>query len=209
MDLAVLKHIAKAIAEEFGKNCEVVVHDLTGEDTEHTIALIENGEVSGRRSGDGASKIVLETLSRRDDPTLEDSYGYLTRTADGRILKSSTVYLRDGNGKIEGILSINYDITEMLMAEKAIGDLLDHKEEKPAPEKIPTNVNDLLDDLILQSVERVGKPVAMMTKEDKIDAIQFLNKAGAFLITKSGDKVSGYFGISKYTLYSYIDAKRS
>ena len=46
-----------------------------------------------------------------------------------------------------------------------------------------------------------------MNKEDKIRAIQFLNKAGAFLITKSGDKISKYYGISKYTLYSYIDAQ--
>ena len=69
-------------------------------------------------------------------------------------------------------------------------------------------MNDLLDDLIAQSVELVGKPVAMMTKEDKIAAIQFLNQAGAFLVTKSGDKISKFFGISKYTLYSYIDAKK-
>ena len=45
-----------------------------------------------------------------------------------------------------------------------------------------------------------------MNKEDKITAIKFLNESGAFLITKSGDKISTYFGISKYTLYSYIDA---
>ena len=55
----------------------------------------------------------------------------------------------------------------------------------------------------------MGKPVAMMNKDDKIKAIQFLNSAGAFLITKSGDKVSRQFGISKYTLYNYMDASRS
>ena len=47
-----------------------------------------------------------------------------------------------------------------------------------------------------------------MSKEDKIKAINFLNDAGAFLITKSGDKVSKYFGISKYTLYSYVDINK-
>ena len=46
-------------------------------------------------------------------------------------------------------------------------------------------------------------------KEDKIKAIQFLNNAGAFLVTKSGDKVSKQFGISKDTLYSYMDASKS
>ncbi|MGL6217352.1 MAG: helix-turn-helix domain-containing protein, partial [Lacrimispora sphenoides] len=39
-------------------------------------------------------------------------------------------------------------------------------------------------------------------------AIQYLNDAGAFLITRSGDKVSNYFGISKFTLYSYMDTNK-
>lgn len=48
-----------------------------------------------------------------------------------------------------------------------------------------------------------------MSKEEKIRAIQFLNDSGAFLITKSGDKVCKLFGISKYTLYSYIDEAKA
>ena len=135
--------------------------------------------------------------------------GYLTKTRDGRILKSSTVFLKDQAGEVEGVFSINYDITELLMAERAIDSILNHKTAgQEQPDRIPQNVNDLLDDLIEQSVALVGKPVAMMNKDDKITAIQFLNNAGAFLVTKSGDKVSKYFGISKYTLYSYIDAKK-
>lgn len=39
------------------------------------------------------------------------------------------------------------------------------------PERIPTNVNDLLDELLDQSVRIVGKPVAMMNKEDKVKAL--------------------------------------
>ena len=73
---------------------------------------------------------------------------------------------------------------------------------------ISRNVSDLLDELIEQSVKLVGKPVALMHKEDKVKAIQFLNETGAFLITKSGDRVCKYFGISKYTLYSYIDESK-
>ena len=65
-----------------------------------------------------------------------------------------------------------------------------------------------MDELIQQSVDLVGVPVPLMTKEDKIKAINYLNEAGAFLITRSGDKVSKYFGISKYTLYSYVDINK-
>ena len=63
-----------------------------------------------------------------------------------------------------------------------------------------------MEELIDQSVSLVGKPVALMSKEDKIQAIRFLNQSGAFLITKSGDKIAKFFNISKYTLYSYMDA---
>ena len=54
----------------------------------------------------------------------------------------------------------------------------------------------------------VGKPAALMNKEDKMRAIGFLSQNGAFLVTKSGDKIAKYFGISKYTLYSYIDKQQ-
>lgn len=209
MDLDFFERLSKALAVQFGPNCEVAVHDLQSGDLEHTIAVIENGHVSHRKVGDGPSRVVLEALQEKDPNALADSAGYLMRTHDGRILRCTTVYIRDENGKPEGVFSINYDITEMLMAERAIASLLPQKEEKKTPDRIPLSVNELLDDLIEQSVELVGKPVAMMNKEDKIKAIAFLNKAGAFLITRSGDKVSKYFGISKYTLYSYIDAKNS
>ena len=207
MDLDFLERLSKAIAAQFGENCEVAVHDLLTGDREHTVALIENGHVTHRQKGDGPSRVVLEALKSEDQNALKDSAGYLMRTHDGRVLKCATVYIRDENGMPEGIFSINYDVTELLTAEHAIGSLLHHQEEeKKTPERIPQSVNELLDDLIEQSVQLVGKPVAMMNKDDKVKAIAFLNKAGAFLITRSGDKVSKYFGISKYTLYSYIDA---
>lgn len=202
-----LSRVAKALAEQFGSSCEVVVHDISGADREHTIVAIENGSVSSRKPGGGPSQVVLEAMQEKDPAQLTDKNGYLMKTHDGRILKCSTVYVRDGEGAVAGVLSINYDMTELLMAQRAVDSLINHATAIQAPQRIAANVNDLLDDLISQSVAQVGKPVAMMTKEDKIRAIHFLNDAGAFLITKSGDKVTKYFGISKFTLYTYIDAK--
>lgn len=209
MDLDFYRRLASALAQQFGSNCEVLVHDLTKGDLEHTVAIIENGHVTHRKIGDGPTRIVLEALQSENPESLTDDAGYLMKTHDGRILKCSTVFIRNGQGEIEGVLSINYDITELLMAERAIDSILNHKIEKDVPERIPISVNDLLDDLIEQAAQQIGKPVATMTKDDKIRAIRYLNKAGAFLVTRSGDKVSKYFGISKYTLYSYIDAKTS
>ena len=93
----------------------------------------------------------------------------------------------------------------MLAMEDTLNKFTATQPENREPEPIARNVSDLLDELIGQSVKMVGKPVALMNKEDKVRAIRFLNETGAFLITKSGDKVCKFFGISKYTLYSYMD----
>jgi len=206
--LNLLVQIAKALSIQFGENCEVVIHKISEENIENTIVHIENGHVSSRKLGDGPSHIVIEAL-KKDPTTLKDEINYLARTHDGRILKSSTIYLKDNEGKLSGIFSINYDITNLIVAGNTIKGLIEVDEEKKSKEAttIPKDVNELLEELINESVKLVGKPVPLMNKEDKIKCIQFLNNKGAFLITKSGDKVSEYFNISKYTLYSYLDAK--
>ncbi len=206
--LQFLIQLSKGIAQQFGPNCEVVLHDLETNDPESSIVLIENGHVTGRKVGDGPSHVVLEAL-KGDRDKLEDHICYLTRTRDGKVLKSSTLYIRNDDGEAIGIFSINYDITLMLAMEENLKQFTAPEQPDAAPEPIARNVSDLLDELIEQSVARVGKPVALMSKEDKVKAIQFLNDTGAFLITKSGDKVCKFFGISKYTLYSYIDEAKS
>lgn len=203
-----LKQLAHGLAIQFGSSCEIAIHDLKTKDLEKLIVYIENGHISNRQIGDGPSGIVLETL-QSDPSTIHDKLSYLTKTEDGRILKSSTFYIRDDDGSISYIFSLNYDITAFTAASTAIQSLIATKDKLPdltgdSPRQITHNVNELLDLLIEQAVAKVGKPVAMMNKDDKVAVVQYLDHAGAFLITKSGDKVSSYLGISKFTLYSYM-----
>lgn len=200
-----LKRLAKGVAAQFGSNCEVVVHDLRAQDPTSTIVAIENGHVSGRKVGDGPSNVVLKAL-RSDPSKLHDKLAYLTKTEDGKVLKSTTVFFRDESGQPSAIFAINFDTTLIAALQNELASFTSLTDTTTnSPEVIPHNVTDLLNELIEQSVQLVGKPVALMTKEDKVKAIGFLNDAGTFLITKSGQKVCNYFGISKYTLYSYMD----
>ena len=218
-----LSRIARAVASQFGPSCEVVVHDLEGSDPEHTIVCIENGQVSGRKVGDGASRIVLDAIAAGPE-SVEDRLCYLARTPDGKVLKSSTVFVRDEAGRAVGVLGINYDVTVLKAAEDQLAVITGTAQSNTAagmdgteadttgtqdPETIARTVNDLLDELIAQSVQLVGVPVELMGRADKIRAIRYLDDAGAFLIKHSGPKVCEFFGISKYTLYNYLDQGKS
>ena len=76
------KRLVKALAMQYGSMCEVVLHDLTGGDPSHTIIAIENGQISGRKVGDGSSVIAAEAMEELNK-VHEDRLSYLTRTHDG------------------------------------------------------------------------------------------------------------------------------
>lgn len=198
--------LAHAIALHYGKSCEVAVHDLTVSNAaDSSIIYIENGEVTGRKVGDGASAVVLEELSQAEQ-NREDRIGYFTKTSDGKVLKSTTVYIRDDKGRAIAIFSVNHDITALSVAAASLTELT-APSVASEPEKITPHVGELLDELLWKSTELIGKPVSLMNKDDKQRAVRWLNGKGALLITKSGDRIAKYFGISKFTLYSYIDTK--
>ena len=47
--------------------------------------------------------------------------------------------------------------------------------------------------------------LAMLTKEDKVAVVRYLDEKGAFLIKKSAEKVADFLGISRFTVYNYLN----
>ncbi|WP_018758702.1 helix-turn-helix transcriptional regulator [Paenibacillus terrigena] len=201
-----LTSLVRGIAAQFGDNCEVVLHDLT-RPYDSTIVAIENGHVTGRKVGDPGTNLGLELLRGQSDSG--NKINYVTQTKDGRILRSTSLYMRNSEGTVIGSLCINYDITDLMMAEKTLQSLTASGLQPEVRESFVSNVSDLLDQLIQEAQEHVGRPVAAMTKEDKMRLIQLLDQKGAFLIKKAGEKICSYLNISKYTLYSYLEESKT
>ena len=200
-----VKDLMKLITAEFGSNCETVLHDWSN-GYDKTIVAIENGHVTGRKVGDPGSNLGLEVMRGTQDGSSQ--LNYVTKTADNRMLKSSSLYVKDVNGEPIGAFCINYDITDLLSAKDVLGDLTMGDEEE-RDEQFVTDVNDLLDYLLSQSEIIVGKQANDMTKEDKLKALKYLDDKGAMLITKSGTKICKFFDISKFTLYNYLEEIRN
>lgn len=204
-ELPLLQRLMKGLAEHFGKNCEIVLHDYE-QPYDNTIIAIEHGHVTGRKVGDCGTNLGLELL--RGNESQGDRYNYCTQTKDGRVLRSTSIYLRDDNGELIGALCINLDVTAFIMADKTLQDFINTDFTQPVKEVFASDVNELLDEMIQASIQHVGVPVAMMDKNHKIQGLRYLDEKGAFLIKKAGDKVSKYYDISKFTLYNYLDELR-
>lgn len=195
--------LMKGIAAQFGKNCEVVLHDYE-KDYDSTIVQIENGHVTKRSVGECGTNLGLEVL--RGTVENGDQYNYITQTSDGKILHSTSIYIRNDEGKAIGALCINWDVTDFYAFRQTLLDAVGFDSgSREIREVITNDVSDLLDTLIQDSLRYVGKPVANMSKEDKIKGLKYLDSKGAFLIKKAGDRVTKFYDISKYTLYNYLE----
>lgn len=102
------------LEQQFGSRCEIILHDLT-RDYAHTIVDIRNGHITGRKIGDCGSNLGLEVL--RGTVQDGDRYNYVVHTPDGKILRSSTMFLKNDEGAVIGSLCINLDITQSVAFE--------------------------------------------------------------------------------------------
>ena len=204
----VLEHVMHLVAEHFGANCEIVLHDFNAPDN-RTIIAIEHGEVTGRKVGGYMTNLGLEIVSGNKPP--QDVFNYITYAENGHILRSSSIYFNDQQGKPIGSVCINLDITDTVYFEKYLRDY-NHTQNlsaEPEPKEIfMPDVHELLDRLIDQCIQKYGKPPKLLSKEEKIDFIADLDAKGAFIITKASDRVYSLLGISRYTFYAYLEQGR-
>lgn len=204
-EMPLLRSIMRLIAKQSGPHCEVVLHDWS-KGYEHSVVAIENNHITGRDIGACGSNLGLEVM--RGNVKDGDRFNYITQTRDGRFLRSSTVYLKDDDGEAIGAMCINYDISDFISTKKVLEELC-MMETGDGEEFFASDVNELLDYLLTQSVKQVGKTVSKMNREDKIAALKYLDEKGAFVIAKAGIKACQFFCISKYSLYSYLDEIRN
>ncbi len=204
--IPLFQQLLTLIEKHFGNKCEVVLHDLT-KDYNHSIVDIRNGNITNRTIGGCGSNLGLEVL--RGTVVDGDRFNYITTTQDGKILRSSSIYLKDDNGNVMGSICINMDITETLQFEGYLRQFNQFESFTNEEEIFAPDVSNLLAHLIQKGQEQIGKPASDMSKNEKIEFIRFLDEKGAFLITKSGEQICELLGISKFTFYNYLETSRN
>ncbi len=198
--------IVEGVAKTFGKNCEVVLHDFNN--FQSSIIAIENGHVTGRSVGSPMTEIGLQAI--RKGNTNDNILNYTGKSTDGRALKSSTMFINDENGQVIGCLCINFDMSELIVAQNAIQELTqtEGKDDLKQHDYLSNSVNDVLSSIVSNTLEEVGKPVAYMSKDEKVNIVKRLDEQGAFLIKGAIDYVAKVLCVSRYTIYNYLDEIR-
>lgn len=196
--------IAKSTAKMFGSNCEVVIHDLTN--PQASVMFTVNNHVTGREIGQSFDHLVKTVLQSED---FKEDYlaGYTFVTEDKRTIRSSTSLIRDSKQKVIGAFCINFDVEALNQMQQFMNTFLstqvEVQENETNSDDDIENVEGIVDQLIQQIIQNSVHPV--MKRHEKIELIRFMDEKGIFLMKGSVEKVASLLGISKVTVYSYLD----
>lgn len=192
-----LDRTARGIAETFGKSCETLVHDMSV--PSHPILSIYNGHVSGRTVG--STMDILGNGQQLDEEALRTDFVNLyATTPSGQQIKSSTFHMIGEDYNLA--LGINFDYTALHFANKVLLDLMSADADlKSAMWQAGDN---RLGEIFDECLAAVGKPVAQLTRADRLRLIRLLDQKDAFSFRKSVPYISRQMGVSRYTVYKYL-----
>ena len=193
--------IADIIAGTFGSDCEVAVHDL--EHPDKSVVYVA-GDVTGRKEGQSFDHLIRNVLLNRrfqDDRVIN----YLFN-AGGKVIRSSSALIRDGDGQVVGMLCINYDISLYRAMKDRLDAFLMTPAGNEAVEEPEQNVMEIIDGLILKIIG--SENVKELPRRRLVEIVKVMDDKGIFMVRGAMDKVAELMGVSRVTIYSYLDEAR-
>ena len=217
--LETMRHVVEGLERALTSDVEVVLHDVTK--PKSSVVAIANGSITGRTVGSaiisgpfddlGLSKL-LSSEGGAPGEACTIVTDYRTRARNGNELESTSMLFRDDRGGAYAALCINADRSKLRHIHSILKDLLGEARESIAGANAKTapRVETVVQDIVDEAIRGSGKPVSIMTKDDKMAAVDQMHRRGIFLIRSSVDMVAKGLGVSRFTIYNYLDElKRS
>ncbi len=205
-NLEAVAQMLPCLQQTLGPRYEFILHDLSH--MESSIVWVE-GDVTHRKIGGPATNYLLKLLREGGDGA-ENSVNYRTVLPDGRVLRSSTIFVRDDAGRIVGSLCLNQDLTDYIVAKNLLEDAISitPPDAESPRETFAQDISEVMESVVDTEVKLFQKPVAYMQKEDKLCIVAKLEQKGIFAVKNAVEYVAECLGVSNFTVYNYLKEVR-
>ena len=194
------------LAQVMGPYTEIVLHDVSNIDC--SVVAIKNNHISGRTVGSPATDLVLKILKDKkykDKPFITNYRGI---SASGKLLKSSTYFIRDEQQHIIGLLCINIDYEKFAQFRNFLNELLDFPADNHGEdplEHFSTSVKEIAHESIVSIMSKFDVSPHRMSQEEKIKIVKEMYDNGVFLLKGAIGEVASLLKTSEATIYRYLN----
>lgn len=200
--------VADMLTKTFGQECEIVLHDLSF--PEQSVVYVANNSVTGRKVGQSFDQLVKQVILS-DDLKEDFVANYFFTAPNGKLVRSSTLLIRDEAGKLAGAMCINLDTTrvreQVAYLRSWLPEAMEQDEQKESKQEDQySHIADMVNGLI-ESIVGTSSPPSL-TREERVEKVRFMEEKGIFLMKGSVEKAAELLGVNKVTIYSYLDEIR-
>ncbi|WP_326763388.1 PAS domain-containing protein [Streptomyces sp. NBC_01591] len=194
------ERIAVAIGRMFPGLCEVVLHDLRR--PRSAIRVIENN-LSGRQVGDSATELGLRRIEDPNYPSVIQNYS--NQFPDGRPAKSTSIGIKNADGRYVAALCLNLDVSTMSPLALTLANLVatgnEHRGEalETLRDRTGRELRAVIDSF---AAERSSTPRSL-NRDQKRELVRQLHRDGFFETRSSAQLIADQLGVSRATVYNY------
>lgn len=208
------------LSQALGPDYEITLHDIS--EKSNSIVAIANGQISGRTIGAPLTSLSLKAIANKSYQNEDFKINFSGITNGKKMLRSSTMYIKDDSGKLVGLLCINFDdsryqelstkLFQLCHPDEFVeqnivvrADLLqsDSKQENEQ-EQYPSSMASITDDAIQQAMQQNPVPIDRLTQEEKICIVKLLDDKGVFLLKGAVGQVAKHLHSSTASIYRYL-----
>lgn len=211
--------ITKFLGSVLGPDYEVALHDVSNRDG--ALVAISNSYISGRKIGDplpaSAQEMIVEKRYEVDDFVSH----YFTTAPNRKVLRSSTMFIKDRAGVLVGTLCINFDdsrykdlsqqVFRLCHPDAYVDTNFDFDQNKMKEKEetetivVAMSANDSSIPVMIETIlaeNSIGSDI--LTYDEKMIVVKELNNRGAFLVKGAVKEVADIIGSSPASVYRYL-----
>jgi predicted transcriptional regulator YheO len=196
--------IADVLGQMFHNVLEVVIHDFR--DLDRAIIHIVNGHISGRSVGGPVSELNMRRLLEQEKFP-DELINYTSRNERGQLLKSSSLAIRDHQGKIIGAFCLHFDTSQFDQCQKFLQFFInsrvdslvgvnDFGSSQPYDEEIKTEIE--------KCVLNKRLTPSQITYKDKQSIVENLYRKGCFRKRGAISIVANSLQLTRQCIYNYL-----
>ena len=192
-----MKQVADGLGQTLAPFCEVVLHDLL--DPGHAILAIHNN-LSGRGIGAPATELGL---ARAADPDFAQVIANYPNTfADGRLAKSTSVGIKDSEGRYIAALCLNVDLTVFRSLNSVLTQFGNVNTAAGVSETLEPAGADAIRARIDQFAARLATTPRALKADERRALMRELKESGLSDVRRAMDIVAAYLNVSRATVYN-------
>ncbi len=200
--------LVEFLGNVLGEDYEIALHDLSIK--ERSIIAIANGHVSGRSVGAPLTDLALEIISNNSYKKSDFRINYQGLSAENKILRSSTMFIKDSENRLIGLLCINFDGSKY---RKLSQDILELCNIGALPTSPLENFSDSITGLTKTAISNIlseqkidlhNETLKSLSHKTKISIVEGLSKKGIFELKGAVNAVATELCCSIPTIYRYL-----